>query len=108
MERTSAQPAGAGESRGAESSLSLLPTGQRDRAERGRARAEKSFSNSWLQGCGSTPCHERSTMTTVALQQQSGQTQALTNLSELLTRYKEQIAMALPRHLTPERMIRVA
>lgn len=47
-------------------------------------------------------------MTTVALQTQSGQTQALTNLSELLTRYKEQIAMALPRHLTPERMIRVA
>lgn len=47
-------------------------------------------------------------MSTVALQTQSGQTQALTTLGELLTRYKEQIAMALPRHLTPERMIRVA
>ena len=47
-------------------------------------------------------------MTTVALQQQSSQTQALTTLGELLNRYKEQIAMALPRHLTPERMIRVA
>jgi recombination protein RecT len=47
-------------------------------------------------------------MSTVALQTQSGQTQALTTLSELLNRYKEQIAMALPRHLTPERMIRVA
>lgn len=47
-------------------------------------------------------------MSTVALQTQSGQTQALTTLGELLNRYKEQIAMALPRHLTPERMIRVA
>lgn len=47
-------------------------------------------------------------MSTVALQTQSGQTQALTTLGEMLTRYKEQIAMALPRHLTPERMIRVA
>src|ERR1051325_6727850 len=47
-------------------------------------------------------------MTTVALQTQSSQTQALTTLSELLNRYKEQIAMALPRHLTPERMIQVA
>jgi recombination protein RecT len=47
-------------------------------------------------------------MSTVALQTQSNQTQALTTLSELLNRYKEQIAMALPRHLTPERMIRVA
>jgi recombination protein RecT len=47
-------------------------------------------------------------MSTLALQTQSNQTQALTTLSELLNRYKEQIAMALPRHLTPERMIRVA
>jgi recombination protein RecT len=47
-------------------------------------------------------------MSTVALQSQSSQTQALTTLGELLNRYKEQIAMALPRHLTPERMIRVA
>lgn len=47
-------------------------------------------------------------MSTVALQTQSNQTQALTTLGELLNRYKEQIAMALPRHLTPERMIRVA
>lgn len=46
-------------------------------------------------------------MTTVALQK-TAQVQALTTVSDLLTKYKEQIAMALPRHLTPERMIRVA
>ena len=46
-------------------------------------------------------------MTTVALQKQS-EAGTLKTVSDLLTRYKEQIAMALPRHLTPERMIRVA
>src|ERR1051325_4467360 len=46
-------------------------------------------------------------MMSVALQQTS-EVKNLTTLKDLLTRYKEQIAMALPRHLTPERMIRVA
>lgn len=46
-------------------------------------------------------------MSTLALQK-SSEVQNLTTLKDLLTRYKEQIAMALPRHLTPERMIRVA
>jgi len=46
-------------------------------------------------------------MSTVSLQKTS-QVQTLNTVSDLLTRYKEQIAMALPRHLTPERMIRVA
>lgn len=46
-------------------------------------------------------------MSTVSLQKTS-EVQNLTTLKDLLTRYKEQIAMALPRHLTPERMIRVA
>jgi recombination protein RecT len=32
----------------------------------------------------------------------------LTGLSQLMDKYKEQIAMALPKHVTPERMIRVA
>jgi recombination protein RecT len=46
-------------------------------------------------------------MSSLALKQTS-EVQTLNTVSELLTRYKEQIAMALPRHLTPERMIRVA
>lgn len=46
-------------------------------------------------------------MSTVSLQKTS-EVQNLTTLKDLLTRYREQIAMALPRHLTPERMIRVA
>lgn len=46
-------------------------------------------------------------MSTTSLQQASSPT-ALTTLSGLLNRYKEQIAMALPKHLTAERMIRVA
>ena len=33
---------------------------------------------------------------------------ALTALSGILEKYRNQIAMALPRHMTPERMIRVA
>jgi len=32
----------------------------------------------------------------------------LGGVSQLLEKYKEQIARALPKHLTPERMIRVA
>lgn len=46
-------------------------------------------------------------MSSLALKQ-TAEVQTLNTVSELLTRYKEQIAMALPRHLTPERMIRVA
>ena len=46
-------------------------------------------------------------MSTVSLQKAS-EPGALTTLSAMLNKYKEQIAMALPRHLTPERMIRVA
>jgi len=42
--------------------------------------------------------------TAVTTQQKS----PLSTVSGLLTKYKEQIAMALPKHLTPERMIRVA
>lgn len=44
------------------------------------------------------------TTTAVATQQQN----PLSTLSGLLDKYKSQIAMALPRHMTPERMIRVA
>lgn len=47
-------------------------------------------------------------MSSVALQQQSSQPGTLKTVSDLLGKYKEQIAMALPKHLTPERMIRVA
>jgi recombination protein RecT len=47
-------------------------------------------------------------MSTVALQTQSSQPGTLKTVSDLLGKYKEQIAMALPKHLTPERMIRVA
>lgn len=46
-------------------------------------------------------------MSTVALQK-AAEPGPLKTVSDLLTKYKEQIAMALPRHLTPERMIRVA
>jgi recombination protein RecT len=46
-------------------------------------------------------------MSTVALQK-TAQVTTLNTVSDLLNKYKEQIAMALPRHLTPERMIRVA
>lgn len=46
-------------------------------------------------------------MSSVALQKTAA-VENLTTLKDLLTRYREQIAMALPRHLTPERMIRVA
>ncbi len=40
--------------------------------------------------------------------QKPATTAALTNLSQLLERYKANIAVALPKHLTPDRMIRVA
>jgi recombination protein RecT len=46
-------------------------------------------------------------MSTLALQK-TAEPGPLKTVSDLLTKYKEQIAMALPRHLTPERMIRVA
>jgi recombination protein RecT len=36
------------------------------------------------------------------------QTQTLTTLQGMLEKYKSQIAVALPKHMTPERMIRVA
>lgn len=51
-------------------------------------------------------------MSTASLQkpepQKAPAVTALTTLSDLLNKYKEQISMALPRHLTAERMIRVA
>src|SRR5262245_34215703 len=60
-----------------------------------------------MQSRSSAHCNERSLMSTVALQK-TAQVQTLTTVSDLLMKYKEQIAMALPKHLTPERMIRVA
>jgi recombination protein RecT len=39
---------------------------------------------------------------------QPAKSNVLTTVSALLDKYKSQIAMALPRHMTPERMIRVA
>jgi recombination protein RecT len=44
------------------------------------------------------------TPTTAVMKQPS----TLGSLNELLTKYKANIAMALPKHMTPERMIRVA
>jgi len=45
---------------------------------------------------------------TTAVATAAPQSVALSTLSGILDKYKGQIAMALPKHLTPERMIRVA
>src|SRR6516162_8349576 len=43
-----------------------------------------------------------------AVKQLTEQQKALISLQELLTRHKDQIAMALPRHMSVDRMLRVA
>ena len=43
-----------------------------------------------------------------AVKQLTPEQKALVNLQDLLTRHKDQIAMALPRHMSADRMLRVA
>jgi len=47
-------------------------------------------------------------MTTTNVAKRTPEQQALVSLQDLLMRHKEQIAMALPRHMTADRMLRVA